>query len=556
MVFDDHLNRDAPWDDVSALYHAGYFADAIAGLKQLLAAEPNNFVTRQALAQTALIHGDHGLAVTHYRTLAKDRGVEDDHVGYLSALVLSGKQQQFKGAMPSNAAAWSRIVQTLSDLGELAVARQVVSDARTRWPDDVDLKIDEGVVTSALGQGTEALRMFEDAYAKRPNDPAAAYNVARTALSMGDRQRSAQVAVTLLSIDSNHVNAYRLLGSLRDPSVWTDERTSALTKLAEDTRWDDMSRAHLIYALGSAHDLRGDIARAVVRYRDAGAYARRAAPYDVAADLAALDRIGHVFQAPLQNAKTSVTAGNALVVIIGLPRSGTTLVEQIVAAHSKAKSAGETGVLRDAVLRLFAGQFGPRTPIGLEFARGMQQPAVRALRGFGQDVRSTYGKLGIKASFIVEKAPRNLHYAAAIAASDPNARLIFVRRDLRDVCVSCMTMDFGGTYGFCDDLDDFVTLANASVRYMDDLTAAYPDRVWTVDYEKLVDDPDVEIPRLMSFAGLEMEPACFRPDLAETPVITASAGQVRTPINNKAIGRWKRYESEIGGHLEQLAPAS
>lgn len=553
MGFDEQLDNEPPWDDASALYHAGYFVDALRGLKRLVVATPQDVVARQALAQTALIYGDYLLAAKHYHPLATGRGAEDDHVGYLSALLLAGKRKQFDAAMPQNPRAWSRVIQTLSDLGQVAASSRLADEARIQWPEDMPLLIDSGVVTSAMGKGKDALQMFEEVLAVSPDEPAALYNAARTALSVGDQERAIGMALHLLSVDPRHVNAYRLLGSLRDAAVWSDTRVSELSRLSEDSQWDDALRAHLLYALGSAHDLRNDVVQAVDCYRDAGRYARRTVPYDVSTDIAELTRIAGTFGKPLYDSKRTSSSTEILLVVIGLPRSGTTLVEQILAAHSKVVMAGETGVLRDAILRACAGQFGPRTPLGVEFARGVLRPDIRTTRRFERDTRNAYGKLNVKAPFIVEKAPRNLHYAHAIAALDPNARIISIRRDPRDVCVSCMTMDFDGRYGFCDDLEDFVAFSDAANGHMDDLAAAFPERVLNLDYETLVEHPDAEISRLVEFTGLEMESACLRPDLSKTAVKTASAGQVRKPINNKAVGRWRRYEPVIGDYLARLS---
>ncbi len=554
MDFDDQLRHETPWDDVSALFQSGYYADAIAHLKRLVNATSHDLVMRQALAQTALIHRDFTLAATHYRPLALDRGLEDDHVGYLTALLLSGKRKQFNSAMPETPAAWSRIVQTLSEIGEIAAADRIARQARGRWPDDPGLTIDTGVIAGAMGRGDDALALFKRA-ADGTADPAALYNVARTSLSLGDRDAAASAALQLIDLDPAHVNAYRLLSGLRDPSVWTDERVDTLRALADGPAHDDGARAHLLYALGAAHDLRDDIAAAVAYYRDAGVAARRAAPYDLAADVSGMTRFRQAFRAPLFDPKKVSGGDRPLVIVVGLPRSGTTLVEQIIAAHSEADTAGETGVVRDALLDVLAGQFGSRTPFAAEFARGLLRPSPRSIARFGRDLRRNYEKLGIKSRCIVEKAPRNLNYAHALAALDSAARFVVVRRDPRDVCVSCLTMDFGGTYGFCDDLDDFVAFAQASAQHLDDLAEAYADRVLTVDYETLADQPAREIPRLIEFAGLEMEEACLNPHTATKAIKTASAAQVRAPINKSSIGRWQRYAPYIGAYLDRLAPA-
>jgi hypothetical protein len=229
--------------------------------------------------------------------------------------------------------------------------------------------------------------------------------------------------------------------------------------------------------------------------------------------------------------------------IIGLPRTGTTLVERIISSHSGVYSAGELQNFGVALKRAT----GSTTPSMLDMdavarSRGLDWQALGR-----QYIESTRPATASLPRFI-DKLPHNFLYAGYIAASLPNARIICLRRNPMDSCLSNFRQLFALNSSYYDYSFDLMDTARYCVLF-DRMMRAWhermPGRILEVGYESVVDDLESWARRLIGFCGLEWEDACLRFEENAAPVATASAVQVRSPVYRSAIGRWKRHESQM-----------
>jgi tetratricopeptide (TPR) repeat protein len=232
----------------------------------------------------------------------------------------------------------------------------------------------------------------------------------------------------------------------------------------------------------------------------------------------------------------------APVFIVGMPRSGTSLVEQIAASHSRVFGAGELDALREIWDTLSAHNRGrPVEKWGAAFARRLADRHVGSLQ-----------TLGNGAVRVIDKMPDNIFFLWLIAALFPSARIILCRRDLRDVCLSCYFQHFTEGHLYAYDLADCGARAFEIDRLATHWSRVVPLEILAIDYEKLVSDLEGESRRLIEFLGLEWEPACLDFHLTERPVLTASASQVRQPLYTRSVGRWRRYQGQLKPLLEVL----
>jgi tetratricopeptide (TPR) repeat protein len=225
----------------------------------------------------------------------------------------------------------------------------------------------------------------------------------------------------------------------------------------------------------------------------------------------------------------------APVFIVGMPRSGTSLVEQIAASHSRVFGAGELHALGEIWQTLSAHNRG--VPVGNWDATLARRLADRHL--------TSLQALGNGAVRVIDKMPDNIFFLWIIAALFPSTRIILCRRDLRDVCLSCYFHRFTEGHLYAYDLADCGARALEIDRLATDWLQLLPLEILTIDYEKLVSDPERESRRLVDFLGLEWEPACLDFHLTERPVLTASAWQVRQPLYRRSVGRWRCYERHL-----------
>ena len=234
------------------------------------------------------------------------------------------------------------------------------------------------------------------------------------------------------------------------------------------------------------------------------------------------------------------SASEKPVFVVGMPRSGTTLVEQILASHSEVVGFGESNRIADLVSRLdqsarsaLYGDWDPQnvTAVAEEYAA--------RLPDHNGAVRRT-----------VDKTPDNLWHLGAIARLFPNARVIICHRDPRDICLSCLFQNFELPMPYANDLAHCAQRVREVDRMMEHWRSVLPIPMLDVHYEALVSDPDAEVRRLIAFMGLEWDPACLRFERSRCTVTSASLWQVRRPLYTNSIGRWQHYERHIAPLLE------
>ena len=232
------------------------------------------------------------------------------------------------------------------------------------------------------------------------------------------------------------------------------------------------------------------------------------------------------------------------VFIVGMPRSGTTLIEQILASHPGLYGAGELAVFNEIVqdLRLPA----PDSP---DWATLLPR-----LRELGKIYLDRVWALSPDSRFISDKLPGNFRHLGLLQLMLPGARIIHAIRDARDCCVSCYTMHFRTGHEYSYDLG---TLGHYFLRYRQLMAHWHrvlpPGRILDLRYEDMVEDPEREARRLLDYMGLPWDPACLKFYRNKRAVNTASLAQVRQPIYSSSRGRWRRFEKHLAPLLEILA---
>ena len=242
------------------------------------------------------------------------------------------------------------------------------------------------------------------------------------------------------------------------------------------------------------------------------------------------------------------------VFVFGMPRSGTTLVEQVLASHSRAHGAGELPFVRRAMDSLPPAPDRPADDLGASL-QALDAPGVRRLAGVYLDgVRAALIRQGCatEPARVVDKMPDNYVYLGLIALLFPRATLIHVRRDPRDVAFSCWLTQFR-SIRWADDMEHLARRFQDNRRLMDHWRAALPGIIHEVSYERLVDDFEPEARRLVAACGLDWEPACLQFHQTTRAVRTASVAQVRQPIYRKSLARWKAYEPYLAALFERHA---
>ena len=308
----------------------------------------------------------------------------------------------------------------------------------------------------------------------------------------------------------------------------------------EQRRLSERIDAH--FALGKAYLDAGDVPRAFHHFHAGNPKKRATFTYDAAAMADWMHRIADAFTHDRLNQLQGAGAPSELpVFVISMPRSGTTLVEQIVSSHPQVMGAGEL-----PALRLVIEGCGAFPEVVASVTR---DDAAR----LGQAYLARIGPLAQGAVRLIDKMPANFFYAGLIPPILPGARIIHCRRDPLDTCLSCYTKQFAGEQSFAYDLTELGAFYRSYEGLMRHWRGVLPaERFIEVDYEAIVDDLAGEARRLVDFLGLPWDEACLSFHQNRRMVRTASVNQVRQPIYTTSKGRGQQYADHLGPLLSAL----
>jgi tetratricopeptide (TPR) repeat protein len=401
-----------------------------------------------------------------------------------------------------------------------------------------------------LDRPEEAGDHFRRALALDPKSAEAQLGVGNALLQEGETEAAVAHLRRALTLDPSLSVAYMTLAGI--PSAGLDAgEIEAVERILDTEDPAPPDRSNLLFALAKAYEARGDFPRAYARAGVAKEIDRKGIVYSRAANADFVERsiatIGPDFFA---TRKDFGSPSELPVFVVGLPRSGTTLVEQIIASHPQAFGAGELTALPNLAKALPSRFWNPYP----ECLAAIDRDAASAL---AERHLAQLRTLDAAAARIVDKQLFNFRNLGLIALLFPGARILHCRREPRDIAVSCHFLKFLKPMNFAYDLADFGHYYRAYRRLMAHWRRVLPLSILEIDYETLVADQESKSREIIAFCGLEWDERCLDFHQTGRAVRTASSWQVRQPIYSSSIGRWKRYR-EFLGPLEDVlgAPGS
>lgn len=430
--------------------------------------------------------------------------------------------------------------------GEADACRQALHALHAGAGDHPALLQALGLRYTALGLHEQAEACYARAVHLAPADPDALYNHAIALLAQGQVDEAEAALDQAIRLAPQDGSAWYNRSTLRRQTPernHVDALRLALPRLASA----DPERIPLQYALAKELEDLGEHAAAFAALREGADARRRRLRYRVEDDLETMRLIETVFDGDFfQQPPVEGHPDARPLFVVGLPRSGTTLVDRILSSHSTITSRGESSDLAQALTRIA----GP--------ARDKADLVRRAARLDFQALGRAYcGTLAPGSSLrIVDKTPANFLYLALIAAALPQARIVHLRRNPMDACYAMYKTLFRMAYPFSYDLDDLGRYWLGYQRLMAHWRQWLPpDRFLELDYETLVTDQEAASRRLITHAGLPWDPACLSFEHNPQPTLTASAAQVRHPIHRASVGLWRHYAEELEPLRRRLAHA-
>ena len=486
---------------------------------------------------------------------------------------------------PTDVAAIRMLAEAGTRLGRYGDAENLLARCLELAPSFVGARHNYAIVLYRQQKAAQAIPQIERLLAVEPRDPAYRLLMAAALGLVGEYDRAIEIYERVLAeypdqpkICLSYGHALRAAGRL-DEALTAYRRCTAMTPEMGEAYWSlanvkterfspaevaaigaqlarsDLSaenRLHLHYALGKALEDRGDFAASFDQYARGAELRREDSPYDAADTTGQTERSRTLFtSAFFADRAAGGSDSTAPIFIVGLPRSGSTLIEQILASHSAVEGTMELPDIV-ATARGLAGR-GESEARAYPGVLADLSPDQRAALGEDYIAQTRiYRRLG--RPFFIDKMPNNFRHIGFIQLILPGARIIDARRHPMGACFSAFKQHFARGHRFSYDLADLGRYYRDYKDLMDHFDAVLPGRIHRVIYEDMVEDTEGEVRRLLDYCGLAFEPACLRFHENERAVRTASSEQVRQPIFLEGIDHWRNYQRWLTPLKEALGP--
>lgn len=470
--------------------------------------------------------------------------IAEEHKNYSKAPELFAKAAELGPGVVQFQIYHARI---LSTIGQQNAAKASADKAAVLTIDDASLADTMGVVYSRAGYHQLAIPFFEKAVSLNQDQANYHYNLGASAQFVGDFETAKQAYEHAIKLDDGHYRAWSSLTSLEKQKA-DDNRLPKLKALFEQAEGDAEGRLQIGHAIAKALEDLEEYEESLAWLLKAKEAKREQLRYDRETGQKLFETAKQTFKTGSDLAAAS--ADNVPIFVVGLPRTGTTLVDRILSSHPMVVSGGELNVFAELI------KAAANTPSNMVMdAETFQLAASSDLSGIGEAYIQNTQERANGSRYMVDKMPLNFFYAGLIHKALPNARIISLRRGAMDSCLSNFRQLFSTRYSYYNytfDLEDTAIF----YRLYDDLMSHWrsvlpPERFLEIHYEDIVSDQENQTRKLLNFCELEWDEACMRFHENTAPVSTASSVQVRQPLYSGSIGRWKRY----GGKLDILKNA-
>lgn len=420
-------------------------------------------------------------------------------------------------------------------LGEHELAEPLLARVVKAFPHKADLLCCYGATLSAIGNHQKAGSLYRKATELDPNYVVAQFNYSQEMVYLGDTQAAIEGFRRTLEIEPLSAASYQQLANLCKFTEY-DEDIRIMEQLHAQLSGED--RKLLAFGLSAAHKKIGNYEKSFDYLLDGNRLHRATLDYSHAHSERAFAEIEQAFDAAAMRADVlSPGRGPTPIFIVGMPRSGTTLAEQILASHSAVHGCGELKNMG----RLYRDTFDPGRDLGPQ----VRQLSAETRRGMARRYLDEVGALAAGKPYTVDKMPHNFLYVGLIALLFPDARIIHCERNPMDTCLSIFTYLFTGSHPYGYDLEE---LGRYYLLYRDMMAhweRTLPGRLYTLNYERVVADTEVEVRHLLDHCGLSFEDACLSFFETDRAVTTVSASQVRQPIYASSVEGWRRFEKGL-----------
>ena len=435
---------------------------------------------------------------------------------------------------PQDASAHSNLGNALQEMGRLGEAEISLKQAIVLKSDYAPAYNNLGVTLREMGKLGEAIASFKQATKLKPDFALAHSNLGNTLQVLGKLDEAEVSLKQAIVLKPDYAAAYRSLALIKKFHK-RDEVYLKMQDLYLDESIAEEQLCHINFGLAKASEDMGEVEQAFKHYREGNALRKKLLNYDISQDIALFKQLKTSFPRININSLGNEHGLSQIspIFIVGMPRSGTSLVEQIISSHSEVTGAGELS---------FVAQFGD------SLARGLSETNTDVLIDFRKNYLTKLQNFSNGNSIVIDKNPINFFYIGLLASAFPEAKIVHVKRNSAAVCWANYKQYFvPKTLGYCYALEDIVDYYELYKNLMVFWEKSLTNRIYSFDYELLTVNQEVETRKLINYLGLEWEDKCLSPQDNKRSVATASSMQIREKVYQGSSQQWKKYKPFLNG---------
>ena len=500
------------------------------------------------------------LAEEAYKSILKDEPDNVDALRLLGILATKGgkykiAEQLFIRAIklaPSYSLLWRNISLVYRLSGQLDKAKKSMDNILALDPKNSSVWADYGTVLVMMAKYKDAIVAYSRCVSIKPDSPRAYLSLGHAYNTIGNNEKSVESYINAIKYNPNSGEAYWSLANLK-----TYEFSSSQINDMENTLNNDISeneKVQLLFALGKAYEVKKDFKTSFKMYKEGNWIKRKLVKYTSQENTEKVNESIKFFNTHTVNKlNKSKCFDSDPIFILGLPRSGSTLVDQIISAHSLVDGTQELPNIMNLSREIE--NLGKGKKAYPEFLTKLSDIQITEL---GKKYINQTKWSREEAPFFIDKMPNNFMHIGLIKTLLPNAKIIDTRRGAMDTCFSCFKQFFAKGQHFTYDLEDLGLFYNDYINIMNHWHDVYPDQIYTLKYKNMISDTENEVKKLLEYCQLPFEAECLEFYKSKRPVKTPSAEQVRQPIYKSGLDYWKNFEDDLeplemlfGRHIEK-----
>ena len=449
---------------------------------------------------------------------------------------------------PDYALAWKELVDAQREQEKYDEATTSAQELLKITPDAAPSHMVYASIIGLAGRHEDAIEVYKKAIALSPKMAAALCSMAHHLKTIGKQKEAIAAYRQSVAIKPEHAESYWSLANLKT-FQFTDEEIDVMQGLLLNKELPDESRVYIYNALGLDYESRKDYQKAFDNMSSCNQLRRQSESYDPVETETFHETIITLFNEEFFQQEAAKPSDITPIFIVGLPRSGSTLIEQILASHTQVEGTHELSDLSRAMQSVRRGSRSKKS-----FPEVLEHFALEQWTSLGQNYLNSTKRYRTGKLFFIDKNPNNFTFVGALKLALPHAKIINARRHPLDSCYGSFKQLFASGQPFTYDLSELGEYYMQYQKLMDYWHDVLPNFVLDIHYEKVVNDLDTEVRQILDFCDLPFEENCLRFHETERAVKTASSEQVRQPLYSSSVNLWRNYENNLDDLIETLKP--